>query len=837
MKFVVAEGIAKEKCINNQMKAKTTCQTAPSSSTPAVTLAGSMLVTVTDPVTFLAQPNLQFALQDAIERMAPESDFSDVAIEIPSSNSLANKTKMVKVGFNASVKGNDDETSDEKALGAEMALQNISHDALVDAVNGALSSEGLTNLVEDAMLLLAPLKLKGPRNLSHKDAEALREKHRSTQKRLSSIMASQEKMSQYIEDAVSKRSSQNKEFQPSSEAQELAHAKANLSSTKAELAALQAKQVKAEKEALQALRRQSAITQRLKANASRLALNAAIAEEELDHLEEQFLSAQEAQERAYITAWTLGLFLGCMAIVIVGLSTALFVCMKRRMKESEITPITDAGGNSVVVGLQGLTGGQCSSSLNYTGEPPVKPELPTLLTSSSSLARCMESPMKKPKEVAEGSLQGFAAAALTLPGQGHVRSSRICRGASGPRALVATKIPTEVLLAANHGVEWTDAKLPYQRWGSCLHVGDLEASADLLTLAVCSGALFAAGAGLQRHRWQLPSPRLRPKEWLAKAQATLLQEPSLHDARVTRITTWKKRLLSCGHDGQVCLDGPEPRKAKLGTSRLLSLAILDGDHFAVGAEDARAALKDVTGRYYPLAGFEPATATQHKAFAEISRPRRSGLDGGGKVSSRLLEKFFCTGRVSTREDDGFALLSGPQMPHARPFNLKDLRHCLLLERDPRVEGWTRDPQDERDYNVSAVASFFHEHGFVVLEKALPELMLENLKNASGYIMRRIFEEDPEGSFGGGAGKLPHRYSLGPTFKNEYQSLHPDAIWGVLEGPVAEQEVPPAVTINFVLEPLTALNGAMRVVPGSHRWPERPPHLLEEWKVFHEHWKL
>ena len=35
---------------------------------------------------------------------------------------------------------------------------------------------------------------------------------------------------------------------------------------------------------------------------------------------------------------------------------------------------------------------------------------------------------------------------------------------------------------------------------------------------VCSGALFAAGAGLQRHRWQLPSPRLRPKEWLAKAR-------------------------------------------------------------------------------------------------------------------------------------------------------------------------------------------------------------------------------------------------------------------------------------------------------------------------------
>lgn len=33
-------------------------------------------------------------------------------------------------------------------------------------------------------------------------------------------------------------------------------------------------------------------------------------------------------------------------------------------------------------------------------------------------------------------------------------------------------------------------------------------------------------------------------------------------------------------------------------------------------------------------------------------------------------------------------------------------------------------------------------------------------------------------------------------------------------------------INFVLEELTALNGAMRLVPGSHRWKQRPPNLLE-----------
>ena len=30
-------------------------------------------------------------------------------------------------------------------------------------------------------------------------------------------------------------------------------------------------------------------------------------------------------------------------------------------------------------------------------------------------------------------------------------------------------------------------------------------------------------------------------------------------------------------------------------------------------------------------------------------------------------------------------------------------------------------------------------------------------------MEKIFEKDPEGSFGEGAGKLPHRYSLGDAW--------------------------------------------------------------------------
>eukprot|EP00435_Cladocopium_sp_Y103_P027073 s2976_g6.t1 len=220
------------------------------------------------------------------------------------------------------------------------------------------------------------------------------------------------------------------------------------------------------------------------------------------------------------------------------------------------------------------------------------------------------------------------------------------------------------------------------------------------------------------------------------------------------------------------------------------------------------------------------------------------------------------------------------------------------ERDPFVEGWRRDPRDERvaalreqlmhsncmddlvtfsamdpDFNVTVAASFFDKHGFLVLEDALSEPLLQNLRNASGHIMERIFEKDPEGSFGGGAGKLPHRYSLGdasatksnfhleaysalvdlpsttPLLQTifgsndyfaagcggdvvlagaiEYQSLHPDAIWGILDGHVADQKLPPAVTINFVLENLTAINGAMRLVPGSHRLKQNPPNLLQE----------
>ena len=48
----------------------------------------------------------------------------------------------LQVDFNISVLSDEHGTADERALVAELALQNISDEALLVALNGALSSEG-----------------------------------------------------------------------------------------------------------------------------------------------------------------------------------------------------------------------------------------------------------------------------------------------------------------------------------------------------------------------------------------------------------------------------------------------------------------------------------------------------------------------------------------------------------------------------------------------------------------------------------------------------------------------------------------------------------------------
>eukprot|EP00929_Paragymnodinium_shiwhaense_P092161 TRINITY_DN52035_c0_g1_i2.p1 TRINITY_DN52035_c0_g1~~TRINITY_DN52035_c0_g1_i2.p1 ORF type:complete len:139 (+),score=16.27 TRINITY_DN52035_c0_g1_i2:43-417(+) len=72
---------------------------------------------------------------------------------------------------------------------------------------------------------------------------------------------------------------------------------------------------------------------------------------------------------------------------------------------------------------------------------------------------------------------------------------------------------------------------------------------------------------------------------------------------------------------------------------------------------------------------------------------------------------------------------------------------------------------------TTAAHVFRRDGLVVVEDALDEAALDGLRNVTNCILANIFRADPEGDFGGGAGKLPHRYSLGdasPTRSSFHQ---------------------------------------------------------------------
>eukprot|EP00435_Cladocopium_sp_Y103_P070715 s265_g35.t2 len=237
-----------EKCKNRNMKAKATCKPEPPpADLPSVEVSGSMMLLVKQRARFLAQPNLNFALQDAIIRLVPQCDFGHIFVqaqwEVPPEQ-RSNRSKAVKVDFNVSVLADENGTSDERALIAEMALQNVSDVRLLEAVNGGLSSEGLRFLVDDATLNVQPVRLnetleRGPgseqeffeivtmmrfyqKHLEEVGSELeelqadlknsqnlpenVRAKQSAAAKRLSQLMASQDQMSSYVAQAMSRRS-------------------------------------------------------------------------------------------------------------------------------------------------------------------------------------------------------------------------------------------------------------------------------------------------------------------------------------------------------------------------------------------------------------------------------------------------------------------------------------------------------------------------------------------------------------------------------------------------------------------------------------------------------
>ena len=225
-------------------------------------------------------------------------------------------------------------------------------------------------------------------------------------------------------------------------------------------------------------------------------------------------------------------------------------------------------------------------------------------------------------------------------------------------------------------------------------------------------------------------------------------------------------------------------------------------------------------------------------------------------------------------------------------------HRNLISGDPRCATWTRAydhpgvvalRERMRQHNgiaelevvdpaeVERAAMLFHRDGFVAVRDCIGSDQLDRLRRAAAEAVRVLVDADPDGSVGGGAGGLPHRYSVGGTSATrqifhrpewcelidmptttpiltaifgsanyivggaggeivlpgaiEYQGLHSDNMWSELHDPVGRvtmRDLPvPVVTINFPLVDLTPENGPIRQIPGTHRSRAPIPRLADE----------
>ena len=225
-------------------------------------------------------------------------------------------------------------------------------------------------------------------------------------------------------------------------------------------------------------------------------------------------------------------------------------------------------------------------------------------------------------------------------------------------------------------------------------------------------------------------------------------------------------------------------------------------------------------------------------------------------------------------------------------------HRNLVSGDPRCAGWVRAYDDPnvnalRDRlrqrngiaglelidpgDVERATETFHRDGFVAIGNVLSTEQLDLLRSGVEDVTNVLLEADPDGSVGGGAGGLPHRYSFGGTSASrhmfhrpewsqlidlpattailtsifgsadyivygsggelvlpgaiEYQGLHSDNVWTELHDPhgsVSMRDLPtPVIHINFPTVDLTPINGPTRILPGSHRSRSPIPKLADE----------
>ncbi|MGI9052286.1 MAG: hypothetical protein ACR2HQ_06500, partial [Ilumatobacteraceae bacterium] len=121
-------------------------------------------------------------------------------------------------------------------------------------------------------------------------------------------------------------------------------------------------------------------------------------------------------------------------------------------------------------------------------------------------------------------------------------------------------------------------------------------------------------------------------------------------------------------------------------------------------------------------------------------------------------------------------------------------HRNLIPGDPRCADWTRTYDDpgvvalrqrlgERNGipglevvspdDVERAAGLFHRDGFVAVRDAVGPEQLERLREAAAEVIETLVAADPEGSVGGGAGGLPHRYSFGGTSASRHMFHRPE----------------------------------------------------------------
>jgi hypothetical protein len=179
--------------------------------------------------------------------------------------------------------------------------------------------------------------------------------------------------------------------------------------------------------------------------------------------------------------------------------------------------------------------------------------------------------------------------------------------------------------------------------------------------------------------------------------------------------------------------------------------------------------------------------------------------------------------------------------------------------------------------IVRATELFQRDGFVVVADALRAPELAALQTATDDVMMANLAVDPDGSAGGGAGGLPHRYSFGSTSGSrhrlheqawvdvidlpvttalltsifgsdryivgggggdyalpgaiEYQGLHSDNVWTELHDPVGGltmRDLPvPVITIMFPMIDLTWENGPIRQIAGTQRSHDPIPNLVDE----------